>query len=51
VSHERVVDEGNVITAGGVTSALELGIHLVRRFWGQAAGARIAAQMEYRGAG
>src|SRR4029077_10344079 len=29
VTDQRVVDEGRVVTAGGVTSALDLGLHLV----------------------
>jgi len=48
VTRERVVDEGRVVTAGGVTSAVDLGLHLVGRFWGDEARRRIAAQMEYR---
>jgi putative intracellular protease/amidase/uncharacterized protein (DUF952 family) len=45
---ERVVDEGQLVTAGGVTSGLDLGLHLVRRFAGDGAAERIAAQMELR---
>jgi cyclohexyl-isocyanide hydratase len=45
---ERVVDEGTVVTAGGVTSALDLGIHLVRRLYDPETAARIAGQMEMR---
>ncbi len=45
---ERVVDEGQLITAGGVTSGIELGLHLVRRLEGDDAYAKIAAQMEVR---
>ena len=48
VTDQRVVDEGRVVTAGGVTSALDLGLHLVGRFWGDEARRRIAKQMEYR---
>ena len=43
----RVVDEGDIITARGVTSALDLGLHLVERLAGEAARARIAKQMDY----
>ena len=43
---ERVVDEGQLVTAGGVTSGIDLGLHLVRRLAGEDAHARIAAQME-----
>jgi cyclohexyl-isocyanide hydratase len=46
---ERIVDEGRVVTAGGVTSALDLGLHLVAKYWGAEARKTIATQMEYRG--
>jgi cyclohexyl-isocyanide hydratase len=48
VTDRRIVDEGPVITAGGVSSALDLGLYLVERFWGEDARTRIATQMEYR---
>jgi transcriptional regulator GlxA family with amidase domain len=51
VTDERVVDEGRVVTAAGVTSALDLGVHLVEKFWGSETRRRIAEQMEYRPAG
>ncbi|MFZ1060669.1 MAG: DJ-1/PfpI family protein, partial [Candidatus Rokuibacteriota bacterium] len=35
VRDQRIVDEGHVITAGGVASALDLGLYLVERFWGE----------------
>ncbi|MEO6419304.1 MAG: DUF952 domain-containing protein [Polyangiaceae bacterium] len=44
---ERVVDGGTVVTAGGVTSGIDLGLHLVRRFEDEDVAAKIAAQMEY----
>jgi len=47
---ERVVDEGQLVTAGGVTSGIELGLHLVKRLAGDEACAKIAAQMEVRSA-
>jgi cyclohexyl-isocyanide hydratase len=45
VLRTRVVDDGDVVTAGGVTSGIDLGLHLVARFWGEVARARIARQM------
>jgi cyclohexyl-isocyanide hydratase len=42
----RVVDEGDVVTAAGVTSGIDLGLHLVKRFAGTDARGRIAKQME-----
>jgi cyclohexyl-isocyanide hydratase len=47
VVHERVVDEGDIITARGVSSAIDLGLHLVQKLAGADARARIAAQMDY----
>ncbi|MGQ0512204.1 MAG: DJ-1/PfpI family protein [Betaproteobacteria bacterium] len=44
---ERVVDEGEVITAGGVSSAIDLGLHVVQRLAGPEARAKVAAQMHY----
>jgi transcriptional regulator GlxA family with amidase domain len=39
----RVVDDGSVVTCGGVSSGLDLGVHLVGRFAGERA-ARLAAE-------
>ena len=47
VVQERVVDEGDLITARGVSSALDMGLHLVERLAGAAARDRVAAQMDY----
>lgn len=44
---ERVVDEGEVITAGGVSSSIDLGLHVVARLAGAEARAKVAAQMHY----
>ncbi|MGA8051617.1 MAG: DJ-1/PfpI family protein, partial [Burkholderiales bacterium] len=47
VVRERVVDEGDVITARGVSSAIDAGLHVVQRLAGTEARERIAAQMDY----
>lgn len=47
VVDSRVVDDGGIITARGVTSAVDLGLNLVERLAGAAARARIATQMDY----
>lgn len=41
----RVVDEGQVVTAGGVACAIDLGLHLVSRIAGPEGRAAIARQM------
>ena len=48
-TNERVVDEGQLVTGGGVTCALEVGIHLARRLAGDEAAAAIARQMDFLG--
>lgn len=47
VENRRIVDEGSVVTARGVSSSLDLGLHLVERIAGREARARIAKQMDY----
>jgi cyclohexyl-isocyanide hydratase len=44
---DRVVDEGPVVTARGVSAGLDLGLHVVERLAGPDARARIATQMDY----
>jgi transcriptional regulator GlxA family with amidase domain len=44
---DRIVDEGNVITAGGVATSIDLGLHVVERLAGADARARMAKQMDY----
>lgn len=46
---ERVVDEGQIVTAGGVTAGIDLGLHLVRRLAGEEVASAIAKQMELPG--
>jgi transcriptional regulator GlxA family with amidase domain len=47
VVRERIVDEGDVITAGGVSASIDLGLHLVQKLAGIDARERIASQMDY----
>nr|WP_080508790.1 DJ-1/PfpI family protein [Haloarcula rubripromontorii] len=43
----RVVDDGDVLTCGGVTSGLDLAVHLVEREWGADVAAAVCEEMEY----
>jgi len=43
----RVVDDGDVLTAGGVTSGLDLALHLVERLCGAAMADEMATRIEY----
>jgi len=47
VREERVVDDGDVITAGGVTSGLDLALHLLERLAGPEVADQGARRMEY----
>lgn len=47
VVRDRIVDDGDIITARGVSSSIDLGLHLVERLAGVDARERIAAQMDY----
>lgn len=48
VCADRVVDEGSVITAGGITSALDLAMHLTKRYFGTEVVERVRSILEYR---
>ena len=43
----RVVDDGDVLTAGGVTSGLDLALHLVRRLCDEEVAEAVATNIEY----
>lgn len=44
---DRVFDEGTIISAGGVTSGIDMGLYLVKRFAGAELSRRIAEALEY----
>lgn len=43
----KVVDEGDIVTAGGITSGIELGIWLTARFAGAEIAERLKQHLEY----
>jgi transcriptional regulator GlxA family with amidase domain len=47
VRERRVVDDGDVLTAGGITSGLDLALHVVEREAGSDLAEAVAANMEY----
>ena len=49
VVDQRIVDEGSVITSGGVTSAIDLGLYLCEKFAGFDVKEKIRIQMDYYG--
>ena len=44
----KVVDEGDIVTAGGITSGIELGIWLTERFAGPEIAQRLKQHLEYQ---
>jgi len=42
-----VVRDGNIITAAGVSSSLDLGLALLERFYGPEAACQVAQRIEY----
>lgn len=47
VRAQRFVDEGRLVTAGGITSGIEAAMHVVSRYFDGAASARVARYMEF----
>jgi YHS domain-containing protein/putative intracellular protease/amidase len=47
----RFVEEGNLATAGGLTSGIDLALHVVERYYGREVAKRTAYYMEYQGQG
>jgi len=45
----RVVDASDIVTAGGITSGLDLALHLVERFAGAALARELEQTLEYEG--
>jgi transcriptional regulator GlxA family with amidase domain len=48
VLEARVVDDGDIVSAGGVTSGLDLALHLVERWFGAPLAEEIATEIEYQ---
>jgi transcriptional regulator GlxA family with amidase domain len=47
----RYVDDGKFATAGGLSSGIDLALHVVERYFGREVASRTAYQMEYQGQG
>jgi len=47
----RFVDEGSVASAGGLSSGMDLALHVVERYFGRDVATETAYQMEYQGPG
>jgi transcriptional regulator GlxA family with amidase domain len=47
VRERRVVDAGTVVTAGGITSGIDLALHLLERAFDEDVAAAVATELEY----
>jgi YHS domain-containing protein/putative intracellular protease/amidase len=47
----RFVEDGKVATAGGLSSGIDLALHVVERYFGREVATQTAYQMEYQGQG
>jgi transcriptional regulator GlxA family with amidase domain len=47
----RFVDAGNISTAGGLTSGIDLALHVVERYFGRAVAEKTVTMLEYQGQG
>lgn len=48
VRRTRVVDDGDMLSCGGITSGIDLALHLVRREFGAGVAAIVEDELEYR---
>ena len=49
VVEDRIVEDGLVTTAGGVSASIDLGLHLLRKYFDGELAAEVAARIEYPG--
>jgi len=47
----RFVDAGNISTSGGLTSGIDLALHVVERYFGREVAQKTATALEYQGLG
>ncbi len=47
IENQRWVDEGNIVTSGGISAGLDMSLHLVEKFYGRELATKTARQMEF----
>ena len=48
VRNRRFIDNGGIMSAGGLTSGIDGALHVVERYYGRAAALQTAAYMEFQ---
>lgn len=51
VTQARVVDDGDIVSSGGVTSGIDLALWLVERFFGRSIAQAVETELEYQRSG
>jgi transcriptional regulator GlxA family with amidase domain len=49
VEDQRFVDNGKIVTSGGISAGIDMSLHIVARLLGEETAARTASYMEYEG--
>jgi transcriptional regulator GlxA family with amidase domain len=49
--HQRFIDQGHAITAGGMTACIDMSLHIVKRYFGYTVARNTAKLLEYEGHG
>jgi len=47
ISNKRWIDEGNVVTSGGISAGIDMSLHLVSKIYGEELALKTAKQMEF----
>lgn len=47
VRHERFVDNGKIITSGGISAGIDMSLHVIEQVYGKETARKTAAYMEY----
>jgi transcriptional regulator GlxA family with amidase domain len=47
ISNKRWIDEGNVVTSGGISAGIDMSLHLVSKIYGEELALKTANQMEF----
>lgn len=48
IKNQRFIEQGNIITSGGISAGIDMAFHLVEKFFGPETADKVAKEMEYR---
>ncbi len=47
IKDQRFVDEGNILTSGGISAGIDLSFHMIEKIWDKDLSQQVANEMEY----